>query len=62
MKRLDVPGHEIIAVGDSRGDLEMFACSGFCIAFNSSSPELAEAADVVVNTESMADIIPWLPL
>lgn len=62
MKRLGVHGHEIIAIGDSRGDLEMFALSGFCVAFNSSSPELDEAADLVATTNNMADIIPSLPV
>lgn len=62
MKRLDVSGHEIIAVGDSRGDLGMFAVSGFRISFNSSSPELDRAADLVVKTGNLASIIPDLPV
>ena len=62
MKTLKVRGQEIIAIGDSRGDLEMFAFSGFSVAFNSSSPELDETADLVVKTGNLADIIPGLPI
>lgn len=62
MNRFGVGGHEIIAIGDSQGDLEMFALSGFCIAFNTSSSELDETADLVVKTGNMADIIPGLPV
>ena len=62
MRRFGVDDHEIIAIGDSRGDLQMFALSGFRIAFNSSSPELDKAADLVVKTGNMADIIPRLPV
>lgn len=62
MRRFDTHGHEIIAIGDSRGDLEMFALSGFKIAFNASSSELERMADLVVHTGDMTDIIPSLPL
>ncbi len=61
-RRFGVFGHEIIAIGDSQNDLEMFARSGFGVAFNSSSPELDEAADLVVKTDNMVDMIPRLPL
>jgi hydroxymethylpyrimidine pyrophosphatase-like HAD family hydrolase len=62
MKRLRVQGKEIIAIGDSQGDLEMFALSGFGVSFNSSSPELDDAADLVIRTGNLADIIPGLPV
>jgi phosphoserine phosphatase len=61
IKRLGVQAHETVAIGDSQGDLGMFAVSGFSIAFNSSSPELDEAADLVIKTGNMRDIIPRLP-
>jgi hydroxymethylpyrimidine pyrophosphatase-like HAD family hydrolase len=62
MDRLGVQAQEIIAIGDSQGDLEMFALSGFGVSFNSSSPELDDAADLVIRTGNLADIIPGLPL
>ena len=62
MRRLGVQGHEIIAMGDSCGDLEMFALSGFRVAFNSSCTELDEVADLIIKTDNMADMIPKLPL
>lgn len=62
MERLGVEGSEMIAIGDSLGDLGMFALSGFCVAFNSSSPQLNEAANLVVKTSNLADIIPGLPI
>jgi phosphoserine phosphatase len=61
MARFGVNGPETIAIGDSQGDLAMFALSGFTIAFNSSSPELDRVADLVVQTANLADIIPGLP-
>jgi len=62
MAKFAVNGPETIAIGDSQGDLAMFALSGFTIAFNSSSPELDRVADLVVQTANLADIIPGLPL
>ncbi|NIO03454.1 MAG: HAD-IB family phosphatase [Proteobacteria bacterium] len=62
MRQLGAQGQEIIAIGDSQGDLGMFALCGFCVAFNSSSPELDQAANLVVKTGDLADIIPGLPI
>ena len=62
MRRLGVRRHEIIAIGDSQGDLEMFAFSGFRVAFNSSSRELDELANLVIRTDNMANVIPGLPV
>ncbi len=62
MGLLGVRSREIIAIGDSQGDLDMFAFAGFRVAVNSSSTELDETADAVLGTANMADIIPRLPL
>ncbi|MBW2122720.1 MAG: HAD-IB family phosphatase [Deltaproteobacteria bacterium] len=62
MRRFGVQGREIVAVGDSRGDLGMFSLSGFRVSFNSSSPELVREADLVVESADLADLIPRLPL
>ena len=53
---------EIIAIGDSVGDVEMFRMAGFSISFNSSSRELNQIADVVVRGNDLSHIIPRLPM
>lgn len=55
------PG-EVIAIGDSAGDIEMFEKVGFSVAFNSSSPALDRAASVCIPGQNLTDIIPRLPL
>ena len=52
---------EIIAIGDSAGDMEMFEMAGFSISFNSSSAELDGMADVVIMGNDLSQIIPMLP-
>lgn len=56
-----VRSDEIIAIGDSAGDTEMFEMAGFSISFNSSSAELDEMADVVIKGNDLSHIIPRLP-
>jgi phosphoserine phosphatase len=53
---------EIIAIGDSVGDVEMFRMAGFSISFNSSSRELDQIAHVVVKGNDLSHIIPRLPM
>ncbi len=53
---------EIIAIGDSVGDVEMLRMAGFSISFNSSSRELDQIADVVVRGNDLSHIIPRLPM
>jgi len=45
LKRFRVKAHEMIAVGDSEGDISMIKLAGYSIAFNSSSAKLSKAAD-----------------
>jgi len=52
---------QMIAIGDSRGDLELFRMAGFSVAFNSSCGELEEIASVCVQSQNLADIVPMLP-
>ena len=56
-----IRGDEVIAIGDSLGDKEMFEIAGFSVAFNPSSEELKCIADVVVNSNDISDIIKKLP-
>ena len=53
---------EVIAIGDSVGDIDMFEMVGFSIAFNSSCRDLEQIASVCVQSQNLADIIPKLPL
>lgn len=62
MKRFDIKPEEVIAIGDSRGDLDMFHMAGFSVAFNSSCPDLDQMANICIQSQNLADIIPKLPL
>jgi phosphoserine phosphatase len=62
MDRFGAAAEETLAVGDSRGDLEMFRTVGFPVAFNPSCSELDQWARVCVDSGDLADLIPHLPL
>ena len=53
---------EVIAIGDSRGDIDMFQMVGFSIAFNSSYSDLDQIANICIQSQNLADIIVRLPL
>jgi len=57
-----VRSHEMIAIGDSIGDMEMFEMAGYSISFNSSSNKLDQIADVVIKGNDLSHIIPRLPM
>lgn len=61
LQKFDVKPEEAIAIGDSKGDLDMFQMVGFSVAFNSSCRDLDQIASVCVQSENLADIIPRLP-
>jgi phosphoserine phosphatase len=62
MKKFEVESEEVIAIGDSKGDIDMFEMVGFSIAFNSSCPDLDQIASLCIQSWNLADIIPKLPL
>jgi len=62
LKRFGVKPEEVIAIGDSKGDMDMFQMVGFSVAFNSSCFDLEKIATVCVRSRNLADIIPRLPL
>jgi hydroxymethylpyrimidine pyrophosphatase-like HAD family hydrolase len=62
LKQFGVRSEEVIAIGDSKGDIDMFQRVGFSVAFNSSCSELDQIASVCVQNQNLADIIPRLPL
>ena len=61
LKKFDVRPEEVIAIGDSIGDIEMFQMVGFSIAFNSSCSDLDQIATTCVQSQNLTDIIPRLP-
>lgn len=62
LKQFGIKPEEAIAVGDSAGDVDMFQKVGFSIAFNSSCKDLDRIANVCIQSGSLADIIPKLPI
>jgi len=62
MKRFGVKPEEVIAIGDSKGDIDMFQMVGFSIAFNSSCKDLNQIANICIQSKNLADIIPRLPI
>jgi phosphoserine phosphatase len=59
--RFGVDPREVISVGDSDGDIPMFARTGFSIAFNPASDRTARAASLVRHSESVLDLVGCLP-
>ena len=62
LKRFEVKPEEVIAIGDSKGDIDMFERVGFSIAFNSSCSDLDQIATVCTQSQNLANIIPQIPL
>jgi phosphoserine phosphatase len=62
LKQFGVKPEEMIAIGDSRGDLELFRMAGLSVAFNSSCRDLDQMASVCVQSQNLADVIPILPI
>ena len=62
LKQFRVKPEEMIAIGDSRGDLGLFQMAGLSFAFNSSCRDLDQMACVCIQSENLADVIPKLPL
>ena len=62
LERFHVKPEEVIAIGDSIGDIDMFQMVGFAVAFNSSCKDLEKIANVCIPSQNLADIIPKLPI
>jgi phosphoserine phosphatase len=62
LERFDVRPEEVMAIGDSIGDIDMFQMVGFSVAFNSSCSDLDKIANVCIRSQNLADVIPKLPL
>jgi len=59
--RFGVMPAQVIAVGDSDGDISMFRKVGFSIAVRPASRQTADAASVVHHGESLAGLLDLLP-
>ena len=62
LKKFGEKSEEVIAIGDSLGDIDMFQMVGFSIAFNSSCSDLDQIANLCISSKNLADIIPRLLL
>jgi phosphoserine phosphatase len=62
LKQFRVKPEEVIAIGDSKGDIDMFQMVGLSIAFNSSCSDLDKIANICTKSQDLADIIPRLPI
>ena len=60
LKQFGVEPEKVIAIGDSKGDMDMFQMVGFSIAFNSSCSDLDRIANLCISSRNLADIIPKL--
>lgn len=54
-----IPLEQVVAVGDSRSDLPLFARVGRSVALNA-TPEARAAATVVLDAEDLRDVLPLL--
>ena len=59
-QRFNVQREEILAVGDSTGDIPMFRMCGFSVAFNCFSPKLESIATLCIRSQDLRDLIPLL--
>jgi phosphoserine phosphatase len=59
MARLSIPPEQALAVGDTAGDLELFACAGLRLAVNPTSPALRAAAAAVFEPD-LTGAVTWL--
>jgi phosphoserine phosphatase len=62
LNQFGVRPEQVIAIGDSAGDIDMFQMVGFSIAFNSSCKDLEKIARLCIQSQNLADIIPKLPV
>ena len=59
-ERFQAGKEEILAVGDSSGDITLFQMAGFSIAFNPRDSRVAEAADLSIRSSDLRDLLPAL--
>jgi len=57
---LGISSKDVVYIGDSDTDIEAFQEVGLSIAFNSESEELKKVANYVVESNDLADVLPYL--
>ena len=62
LKQFGMKSEEVIAIGDSLGDIDMLQMVGFSIAFNSSCSDLDRIASVCIQSRNLRDIVAELPI
>ena len=53
---------QVIAVGDSAGDISMFRAVGYSVAFNPVAKQVARAASSICVAENLTELLKHLPL
>ena len=56
-KKFRVKPHEVIAIGDTDGDIPMAKLAGYSIAFNSSGKRLSKVVDYNCRTKDFMDVL-----
>ena len=59
-RKFNARNEEVLAVGDSTGDVAMFRMAGLSIAFNSLSPKVDSLATLSIRSNDLRDLIPPL--
>jgi len=59
-QKFNVQREEILAVGDSTGDIPMFQRCGFSVAFNCFSPKLEPPPPACIRSQDLRELIPLL--
>ena len=59
-RKLSIGLKEVIYIGDTHYDIEAFKIVGKAIAFNTKCEELKELADIVVDSNYLRDVVPYL--
>ena len=59
-RKFNVRNEEVLAVGDSTGDVAMFQMAGLSIAFNSLSAKVDSLATLSIRSTDLRDLIPPL--
>ena len=58
VEALGVEAEDVVAVGDSPGDIDMFQVAGLGVAFCPVNAQTARAADVIIDTADMRRLVP----
>ena len=60
LEEFEIAPERCAAIGNSWVDVTMFEVAGFSIAFNPIDKKVEQAADVVIHTDTLTDVLPHL--